>query len=178
MPFTPLHMGPGLAIKALAGHRFSLISFGIAQVAMDIEPLVGMLRGSPVLHGPTHTYLAALFIALMVAFVAPSLCRPILRRWNHELSYYHLDWLASPDTESAAPIVAGAFAGTMTHVALDTIMHADVMPFAPWYLSNGMLGFVPLDTLHQFCMASGIVGILVWLGTGWLRKRRLTQEQR
>jgi hypothetical protein len=38
MPFTPLHMGPGLAIKALAGHRFSILTFGIAQVAMDVEP--------------------------------------------------------------------------------------------------------------------------------------------
>ncbi|MCB1770876.1 MAG: hypothetical protein KDJ31_14465 [Candidatus Competibacteraceae bacterium] len=42
MPFTPLHRGPGLAIKALAGRRFSLLTFGIAQVAMDIEPLIGL----------------------------------------------------------------------------------------------------------------------------------------
>lgn len=56
MPFTPFHMGAGLALKAVAGRHFSVLTFGIAQVAMDIEPLVGMLRGAAVLHGPTHTY--------------------------------------------------------------------------------------------------------------------------
>lgn len=55
MPFTPFHMGAGLALKAVAGRHFSVLTFGIAQVAMDIEPLVGMLRGAAVLHGPTHT---------------------------------------------------------------------------------------------------------------------------
>jgi hypothetical protein len=44
-----------MALKILAGRRFSLISFGVAQVVMDIEPLIGILRGSGVLHGPTHT---------------------------------------------------------------------------------------------------------------------------
>lgn len=33
MPFMHLHMGTGLAIKALAGRRFSLLTFGIAQIA-------------------------------------------------------------------------------------------------------------------------------------------------
>ena len=46
MPFTPFHMGAGLALKAVAGRHFSVLTFGIAQVAMDIEPLVGMLRDS------------------------------------------------------------------------------------------------------------------------------------
>ena len=52
MPFTPFHMGAGLALKAMAGRHFSVLTFGMAQVAMDIEPLVGMLRGAAVLHGP------------------------------------------------------------------------------------------------------------------------------
>ena len=66
-------MGPGLAIKALAGRRFSVLTFGIAQVAMDIEPLVRLFRSSDVLHGPTHNYLAALPIAAVVAFISPTI---------------------------------------------------------------------------------------------------------
>ena len=46
MPFTPRHLGPGFAIKALAGRHFSLLTFGVAQVTMDIEPLVGLIRGA------------------------------------------------------------------------------------------------------------------------------------
>lgn len=48
-------MGPGMALKAMAGRHFSLVSFGVAQVAMDIEPLVHMLRGDRMLHGFTHS---------------------------------------------------------------------------------------------------------------------------
>ncbi len=62
MPFTPFHMGPGLLVKAVAGRHFSILTFGIAQVAMDIEPLMGLMRGATVLHGPTHTYPAACVI--------------------------------------------------------------------------------------------------------------------
>ena len=80
MPFTPFHMGAGLALKAVAGRHFSVLTFGMAQVAMDIEPLVGMLRGAALLHGPTHTYLGAVPIALATAALAPWLCRPLLRR--------------------------------------------------------------------------------------------------
>ena len=46
VPFTPFHMGPALALKAVSGQYFSVLVFGIAQVAMDIEPLVGMIRNA------------------------------------------------------------------------------------------------------------------------------------
>jgi hypothetical protein len=51
MPFTPFHLGPGAAVKAIAGDDFSFIVFGGAQALMDIEPLVHMVRGDAVLHG-------------------------------------------------------------------------------------------------------------------------------
>jgi hypothetical protein len=35
--FTPLHFGPGLAMKSLAGRRFSLMLFAFSQVAIDID---------------------------------------------------------------------------------------------------------------------------------------------
>ena len=49
MPFTPFHLGPGAVFKAIGGRHFSFMVFGGAQVLMDIEPLVGILRGSVVL---------------------------------------------------------------------------------------------------------------------------------
>ena len=33
-PFTPLHLGPGLALKALGGRHFSLMVFAGAQVRL------------------------------------------------------------------------------------------------------------------------------------------------
>ncbi|NEV60394.1 hypothetical protein [Thiorhodococcus minor] len=68
MPFTPLHLGPGFALKALGGRHFSFLAFGLAQVAMDIEPLAGLMTGAARLHGPSHTYLAALGIVALWEF--------------------------------------------------------------------------------------------------------------
>lgn len=36
MPFTPIHLGPGAACKAIGGRHFSFMVFGGAQVLMDI----------------------------------------------------------------------------------------------------------------------------------------------
>lgn len=90
MPFTLLHMGPGLAIKGLGGRHFSVLVFGIAQVAIDIEPLIGIIRDADVLHGWTHSYAGATAIGILVMLLVPRLCPPILRRWNQELRYHHL----------------------------------------------------------------------------------------
>lgn len=172
MPFTPLHMGPGLAIKALAGRRFSVLTFGIAQVAMDIEPLVGLVRGSSILHGPTHTYVAALVIAAVVAVLSPSICRPILRRWNRELSFLGVPWLMEPDSFAPAPVILGAFAGTISHVVLDSIMHSDMSPLSPWSDANALQGVVTIEVLHRFCVFSGLLGVAGWLALARGRKIR------
>ena len=119
MPFTPLHMGPGLLIKAVAGPRFSVMTFGVAQIAMDIEPLIGMMHGSSMIHGPTHTYLAALAIAAGVAAVAPALCRPALRRWHRELLRYRVNWLIASESFTPVATIAGAFTGTLSHVMFE-----------------------------------------------------------
>jgi hypothetical protein len=51
MRFTPLHMGPALALEGVGARHFNVLVFGIAQLAMDIEPLVGLVQGAEVLHG-------------------------------------------------------------------------------------------------------------------------------
>ena len=172
MPFTPLHMGPGLAIKALAGHHFSVLTFGIAQVAMDIEPLIGLFRGSEVLHGTTHRYLASLGIAVVVAAISPTICRPILRRWNRELFFLRLTWLAAPESFSAVSVIAGAFSGTISHVILDSAMHSDISPLAPWSNANTLQGLTSIEALHQFCIFSGLFGVAGWLFLGWYKQRK------
>ena len=164
-------MGPGLAVKALAGRHFSVLTFGIAQVAMDIEPLVGLVRGADVLHGATHTYLAALVIAALVAIVSPPICRPILRRWNFELSIYHLDWLATPESFAPVAVIAGAVVGTVSHVLLDSFMHADMSPFAPWSNANGLLDVISIEALQRFCIIAGLFGVFGWVVAAWHNRR-------
>lgn len=83
MPFTPFHLGPGLAIKALGGHRISLLVFAGTQVLMDIEPLLGLLGLIDSLHGVSHSLAGALLIALLATLTGRPIGNRMLRvlRW-------------------------------------------------------------------------------------------------
>lgn len=168
MPFTPFHMGAALIVKPAAQQHLSLITFGVAQIAMDIEPFIGMLRHSDILHGPTHTVLGAIVIGFFVALVAPSICRPILRRYNQEVTAYKLRWLSEPTEPTRLAIWAGAFGGTLSHIVLDSFMHHDIRPFAPFSDANPLLNVVSHDGVYQHCFALGVVGAMAWLLTKWV----------
>src|SRR5271154_2673330 len=157
-------MGPGIALKSVAGDHFSLITFGVAQVAIDIEPGIGMLRGSGVLHGWTHTYLGATIIASLVLLCRP-LCDRLLTLWNSELRHHQLARFTSKEPLGWSAAAVGAFVGTYSHVALDSIMHADIQPFAPFSSANAELGLISISMLHLVCVVSGIAGLILWIAT-------------
>lgn len=60
----------------------------------------------------------------------------------------------------------GALAGTLSHVALDSLMHHDIRPLAPFSEANGLLGAVSLDTLHLACVVAGVAGSVLWAVRG------------
>lgn len=148
MPFTPYHLGPGAAFKAIGGSRFSFLIFAGSQVLMDIEPLVRILRSDVVLHGPSHTVLGALVIGLAAGAVG----RPISELALHVTGIGHrpIAWpVAFPS----------AFLGTYSHIVLDGMMHADMNPLWPFVLGNPLLGAISLGALHGTCVISGLAGI-------------------
>jgi hypothetical protein len=124
-------MGPGLALKALTGRRFSLMVFGFSQVTIDIEPLVRFVRGDTELHGFTHTYLGATLIALVSVVVGRPVCQFLLKYWNPDPSSPFLNWLPTAKAIPWSAAIAGAFVGTYSHVFFDSIMHSDMQPLAP-----------------------------------------------
>ena len=163
MPFTPFPFGPGMLFKAAGGRRFSLIGFGLAQVLMDIEPGIGMLRGADVLHGWSHGVPGALAIGAVASALTPPLARRLLPRWNAELRHLRLARYAGEPAPGWGAAAAGAFVGTLSHIVFDSIMHVDMRPFAPWSAANPFLHWLPVDTLHQACVASGVLGLTWWL---------------
>jgi len=133
-------MAAGLIAKPGLKRYFSLITFGVAQVAMDIEPGVGMLTGADVLHGPTHTLLGALLIAYLVMLISPSICDYLLKKWNREVTHHKLVWLVQPEVVPRTAVITGAFFGTLSHVFLDSLMHLDIHPLQPFSSGNPMMG--------------------------------------
>lgn len=171
MPFTPFHMGAAMIVKPAAQDRFSLITFGVAQIAMDIEPLIGIVRHSDVLHGPSHTVIGATVIGLLVALISPYICRPILRRYNREIAFHKLDWLAEADEPTRTAIWSGAFFGTFSHIVLDSFMHYDIKPFAPFSDANPLLNIISHDNVYLLCLVLGIAGFALWLSVKFLKSR-------
>ena len=156
MPFTPFHMGAAVLLKPALGARFSVLVFGVSQVAIDIEPLVRILRGDSILHGWTHTLVGALTIGAVAALVA----RVPVNWW--------LRWLRSQDvppllTEPTTWRVAliSSWIGTGSHLIFDGIMHADMQPLAQVSAQNPLLGLIDLGLLHFGLVAAGLLG--VWL---------------
>lgn len=147
MPFTPFHLGPGALLKAAGGNRFSFMVFGGAQVMMDIEPLLGLIQNKAVLHGYTHTLAGALLIGIAAGLIGKPVSAYVLRRSG--VPHQALTWAAA---------FAGAFGGTFSHILFDALMHADMRPWWPLADTNGLLGLVPLDTLHLACVAMAAVG--------------------
>jgi hypothetical protein len=120
MPFTPFHVGAALLAKPAAMRNFSVLTFGIAHVAMDIEPGIGMLLGWEVLHGSSHTILGALVIACLVIWIELMICNPILQRFNREVRHYGIGWLAEGDGISRTAVVTGFTARVKFWVARST----------------------------------------------------------
>ena len=72
MPFTPLHMGPGLLVKALLQGSFSLMVFGIT---FEFTGLRGFSRRSGGMMGwalPHQLLTYSLLTARRNAFISPA----------------------------------------------------------------------------------------------------------
>lgn len=151
MPFTPIHMGPGILIKALLQGSFSLMVFGWAQIIMDIQPLIVLITGEGHLHGVSHTYVGASLLAIFSALSGKYLS-------EFGLLILGVSKKSNPIKIAWWVVFVSAFIGTYSHVVLDSIMHSDVEPFYPITLHNSLYSIITIDQLHKLCLYSGIVG--------------------
>jgi membrane-bound metal-dependent hydrolase YbcI (DUF457 family) len=154
MPFTPLHMGPGIVVKACLQGAFSLMVFGWSQILIDIQPLVVMLTDRGELHGFSHTFIGASLIAIIAAPSGKYLGEIGLRIVRMP-EYNPISWRVA---------IISAFIGTYSHVFIDAIMHSDIEPFFPFSNQSTWHGFISIDMLHLLCVASALVGgVAFWL---------------
>lgn len=165
-------MGAALIAKPALNRHISVIAFGIAQVAMDIEPGIGMLTGADVLHGPTHTILGALVIAYLVMIIAPVVCNLLLSKWNKEVTFHKLRWLIQSESTSKTAVTVGAFFGTLSHVLLDSLIHHDIHPLQPFSQANPLNSLISHDGVYQLCAIAGVVGAVAWMVMQWLGRIR------
>lgn len=150
MPITPFHFGPGAALHAIAPKHVSFLAFCAANVLIDLESLYNLVYQQTPVHAFFHTYIGATLVLVAVIglfavlrFAAARQRLPNLFQWQ-ALRYRQVS--------------IGAALGAYSHVLLDSLMHADITPFAPLTHTNGLLGFVSLNALHWACILAAVLG--------------------
>ncbi|MBU3736401.1 MAG: hypothetical protein FGM62_05420 [Methylobacterium sp.] len=167
MPFTPFHFGPGLAIKGLIPAQFSLTTFVLANVAMDLEPLYRMWQVQAPVHGVSHTLAGALAIGAAAAMLGRGAAglrqRACLSRD---------DDAGSPFRITSLQAWTGALLGTGSHLLLDAVMHRDMEPFFPVTEANPLLMPEWMWPLHLGCLLAGMCGLALLLArAAWHQHR-------
>ena len=164
MPFTPIHMGPGILIKSLLQGSFSLMVFGWSQIIMDIQPLIVLITDEGHLHGFSHTYVGASLLAIVSALSGKYLSEfgLLVLGISKKLNPIKIAWWV---------VFISAFIGTFSHVLLDSIMHADVEPFYPFTLHNDFLAYFTIEQLHKFCLYSGLAGAGLFYVVQFMNKK-------
>lgn len=153
MPFTPFHFGPGAAIHAAAPTHVSFLAFCGANVLVDVEPLYYILTGQFPLHRFFHTYVGVSLVVIGAAglFSAALAVARVLQMPNI------LGWRSL----GAVNVFVGAGLGGYSHVVLDSIMHSDIRPLAPFSSANLLYQIIPTSDLHWWCLVAGIVGLVL-----------------
>ncbi len=149
---------------------FSFVVFGLTQVVIDIEPAYYMARWLWPIHRFFHTYLGATLVAIVVILFGKPICESILRLWNSSLSEPQRAWLGVKPKISTMAAVIGAFFGSYSHVFLDSIMHSDMHPLAPFSNDNSLLYIISIERLYAACFLAGIFGgmvLLILLAKRW-----------
>jgi hypothetical protein len=135
--------------------------FCYSQVITDLESAFYLFRGEYPVHRLFHTYLGASLVGLACALTGRPVWQAGLRWWQARFPTPRTAVFGRSRPLPWSVAFASAFLGTYSHVFLDSVMHRDMMPFSPFAASNPMLHAISVSSLHQLCLALGVVGALL-----------------
>jgi len=158
MPFTPIHFGPGVLVKAVAPARFSFTAFVLANVLIDFEPLYHILRGDSPLHGPLHSLVGATTTGVLAGVGLSLLSEASKRVSSIEDATSRLPSELQAELRMLACVFGGAVGGA-SHAFFDSLIYNDFYPLAPFSLSNPMLGSIAPDVLVPGLLFAGLIGV-------------------
>lgn len=162
MPFTPFHFGPGLALKGVLGRHMSFGAFVAANVAIDVEPLYYMLSNNPPLHRELHTYVGAAAVAVSLMLLWWLLRSLLARPGRHKPTR----WQTLLRASTPLAVGLGLLLGCSSHILLDSLMHFDMAPYAPFVSGNPLAGWISVAQLQWACLMAGIAGLpMVYLSS-------------
>ena len=157
MPFTPLHLGPALFFGMVLLRYIDLPTFLVANVIVDIEPLViltfGLHRASSLglpLHGLLHSFLGGTFVAFLLALAMTRM---------REISGSLMRLVGLDHRPSPRNVFAAALSGVYLHILLDSLLYADMRPFYPSSYNPFLGGMATAFGVWWFCVVTGLIGV-------------------
>jgi len=146
-------MGPGMAVKAIAQDKFSLIIFGWAQILVDLQPLVVVLTHAGQIHGVTHTFVGGAVLGAVAAASGKPMGEALLNLFRKkEKPRIRISWKIA---------CWSGLVGGLSHVLLDGLIYPDMSPFWPFVQGTRMDIFTSRG-MTAFCIFSGLAGLLVY----------------
>jgi len=166
MPFTPYHFGPSACIALPLNKYIDIPVFILANVVVDLEPLVVILFGlNYPLHGLCHTFLIGTALGLVWGLLAYS-ARSFFK-WLMQL-------FRLPYQTSTGKMVLSGILGIWLHVFFDAILYNEMRPFWP-IASNPLYRVISYSVLYSVCEISCIAAVVIypaWIYSSY-RKRKV-----
>ena len=147
MPFTPFHFGPSACVSLPLKRYIDVPIFILANIAVDIEPLLVMTLGLPFpLHGIAHTLLGATLIGIGVGVAANSVKKHLnqIARTLLKLTYI----------TSLKKYILSGILGCWFHILLDSPLYTDIKPLYPFSDTNPFLGITQGELMYTICVYS------------------------
>jgi len=157
MPFTPIHFGPGVLVKAVAPGQFSFTAFVLANVVIDLEPLYHIVRGNSPLHGPMHSLIGATTAGVLAGVGLSLLSEGSKRLFSIEAATSRLPNELQAELRMPACVLGGALGGA-SHAFFDALIYSDFHPLAPFSFGNPVLGSIAPDVLVTALLFAGLIG--------------------
>jgi len=183
LPFTPLHLIPGLIIYLLLFPHMDLLALMLANIFIDIEPFINLfiLQTRP-LHGILHSLVGAPLIGAPILILS---CRALETRTRALVEILKvIRWNPTPRLISVKMTLSSVYIGIASHLILDYWAHETPPVLYPLNLNNALqseafnlwsfdLAAYLLLPPHLILYASGLVLIPI----AYIMGRRLHREK-
>ena len=152
-------IGPGIALKALTPHRFSLVSYLLGQslfLSVFLYPGLNSQWVFPML-------LSVTCLAVVISWLGRPLVIRLFSYWNHLPEVKHNPWLHISMASSESGILLSAPMAVLATVFVAAKFHSGLLALLPDFVDVLLYQQVSYVQLLLLCALSGCVGMLILL---------------
>ena len=154
MPFTPFHLGPGIALGIIFKRWINIPAILLASIIVDVRTTYCFFIGNSQLHGFFHTFAGATLLGLFVIALV----------WIFRIHLSKISKLLKVEQDySLNSIVSGALIGVWVHIILDAFLYPEMHPFWPVKGNTLLLGVLSSSTVYGLCVVGFLVGGLIYV---------------